>query len=58
MEELPSHVSQGQGDKGVAGGTGFLHYGADGKLVWAPGPIMLENPTIGKLFALLVVKSC
>ena len=24
---------QGQGDKGVAGGTGFLHYSADGKLV-------------------------
>ena len=47
MKELPRHVSQGQGDKGVAGGTGFLHYGADGKLVWAPGPIMLENPTIG-----------
>lgn len=25
-----------QGDKGVAGGTGFLHYSANGKIAWAP----------------------
>ena len=35
---MSCRVISGQGDKGVAGGTGFLHYSADGKLVWAPGP--------------------
>ena len=28
------HPFWGQGDKGTAGGTGFLHYSADGQIVW------------------------